>query len=249
MNPIRSPIDTFSNTFSSDQFALPDDANPSPPAGQQESNSPESNPAASHDSHSPRSQTHLTASATAGQNPRLNPRSCVTCRKRKVRCDKTEPCTNCRKAGIECIFPSPGRAPRRSKKPPDAELLARLKRLEGVVQKLGKGPDGEDLSPESGGDKSPEASKETSSTGGENSTARHNSQSEPVANHEGVTHGRNANTFCSIEAGNNSSPADKLERFKQFSPYKSQESGRLVVGEGRSRYVSNSFWAGLTEEV
>ena len=73
--------------------------------------------------------------------PPLNPRSCTTCRKRKVRCDKKHPCSNCSKAGIECIFPGPGRAPRRSRKPPDSELLARLRRLEGVVQHLGKGLD------------------------------------------------------------------------------------------------------------
>lgn len=73
--------------------------------------------------------------------PPVNPRSCTTCRKRKVRCDKRHPCSNCNKAGTECIFPGPGRAPRRSRKPPDTELLARLRRLEGVVQSLGKGID------------------------------------------------------------------------------------------------------------
>ena len=67
----------------------------------------------------------------------LNPRSCVTCRRRKVRCNKENPCSNCTRAGIECIFPGPGRAPRKSRKPPDAELLARLKKLEGVVTSLG----------------------------------------------------------------------------------------------------------------
>ena len=41
------------------------------------------------------------------------------------------------RAGIDCIFPGPGRAPRKSRKPPDAELLARLKKLEGVVTSLG----------------------------------------------------------------------------------------------------------------
>jgi hypothetical protein len=67
----------------------------------------------------------------------LNPRSCVTCRRRKVRCNKHNPCSNCVRAGIECIFPAPGRAPRRSRKPPEAELLARLKKLEAVVHSLG----------------------------------------------------------------------------------------------------------------
>lgn len=41
------------------------------------------------------------------------------------------------RAGIDCIFPGPGRAPRKLRKPPDVELLSRLKRLEGVVQSLG----------------------------------------------------------------------------------------------------------------
>src|SRR5436190_11438545 len=66
----------------------------------------------------------------------LNIRSCITCRRRKVRCDKQRPCSNCVKARVECIFPGPGRAPRKSKKSPDRELLARLRRLEGVVQSL-----------------------------------------------------------------------------------------------------------------
>ncbi|EXJ86279.1 hypothetical protein A1O1_06649 [Capronia coronata CBS 617.96] len=73
----------------------------------------------------------------ASSGPRLNPRSCVTCRRRKVRCNKQNPCANCVRAGIECVFPGPGRAPRKSRKPPDTELLARLQRLEGVVHSLG----------------------------------------------------------------------------------------------------------------
>ena len=54
-----------------------------------------------------------------------------------MRCNKENPCSNCTRAGIDCIFPGPGRAPRKSRKPPDAELLARLKKLEGVVTSLG----------------------------------------------------------------------------------------------------------------
>ncbi|KKA19657.1 C6 transcription factor, partial [Rasamsonia emersonii CBS 393.64] len=71
------------------------------------------------------------------QQPQLNPRSCVTCRRRKVRCNKRDPCSNCVKAGIECVFPGPGRAPRKPRRTPDAELLSRLRRLEGVVESLG----------------------------------------------------------------------------------------------------------------
>ena len=81
--------------------------------------------------------TAAPANVHAQSAPRPNPRSCVTCRRRKVRCNKENPCANCVRAEIECVFPGPGRAPRKSRKPPDAELLARLRRLEGVVNSLG----------------------------------------------------------------------------------------------------------------
>ncbi|KAL4881245.1 fungal-specific transcription factor domain-containing protein [Aspergillus karnatakaensis] len=63
-------------------------------------------------------------------------RSCITCRRRKVRCNKRSPCSNCTKAGIECIFPPPGRAPRKVKRPQaeNTELLSRLRQLESIVE-------------------------------------------------------------------------------------------------------------------
>lgn len=57
------------------------------------------------------------------------------------------PCSNCRRALIPCIFPAPGRAPRQQKPkdpnaPPktssqrEAELVKRLRKLEGIVEEL-----------------------------------------------------------------------------------------------------------------
>lgn len=80
------------------------------------------------------STTKYGPSSAAGPTP--NPRSCVTCRRRKVKCDKNNPCSHCVRAKIDCVYPGPGRAPRKSRKPPDAELLERLRRLEGVVSSL-----------------------------------------------------------------------------------------------------------------
>ncbi|POR37996.1 Putative transcriptional regulatory protein [Tolypocladium paradoxum] len=70
--------------------------------------------------------------------------SCVTCRRRKVKCDRRDPCANCVKNNIECHFPVTGRLPRRSRdpaswKPPSqrqSELLGRLRRLEDLVTEL-----------------------------------------------------------------------------------------------------------------
>ena len=218
-----NPVDTFSNTFSSDQYFADGKELSSSPSAAHEATSPDSSQSQGQGQKpSSPGQNGSITSPTSG----LNPRSCVTCRKRKVKCDKRQPCSNCQKAGIECVFPRPGRAPRRSKKPPDAELLARLRRLEGVVQKLGKGVDGEDSSP--GG--SPEASKDASES-------LQASQSQIDGSYD-----------CPIAA--KFSQMDPEARFKKFSAIGlEKEMGRLVVGEGRSRYVSNSFWAGLTEEV
>ena len=246
MDPIASPIDTFSNTFTSDQFVPSEELNISPTLGHQDATSPESNNATSHSPRSPPSQANQNTTNGGAPGPRLNPRSCVTCRKRKVRCDKIDPCTNCQKAGIECVFPQPGRAPRRSKKPADVELLARLKRLEGVVQKLGKGVDGEDIAT---GEKSPDASRHGAPSRRDTGNGQNGLRSESISNSDCPTQGRSASTLWNTETQRTSSPAEKLERFQQFSTFKSRESGKLVIGEGRSRYVSNSFWNGLTEEV
>src|SRR5882757_5176421 len=142
--------------------------------------------------------------------PRLNPRSCVTCRRRKVRCNKENPCANCVRAGIECVFPGPGRAPRKSKKPPDAELLARLRRLEGVVHSLGAQVD-------DNGIVSPTI------TGSADIRARFGD------GHQG-----------------DSPTSDRSDSKRQSLD---KNLGRLVINEDRSRYVSNAFWTGMSDEV
>ena len=149
----------------------------------------------------------------------LNPRSCVTCRKRKVRCDKRHPCINCNKAGIECIFPGPGRAPRRSRKPPDSELLARLRKLEGVVKDMGKEIE---LEEEDGAEREIGKPIVISGTLAEKDPGCSTSR-----------------FFNHLNQKDDEKGTAKL--VKDF--------GRLVVGEGRSRYVSNKFWTSLSEEV
>jgi hypothetical protein len=148
-------------------------------------------------------------SSGAGGPP--NPRSCVTCRKRKVKCDKKNPCSNCVRAKIDCIFPGPGRAPRKSKKPPDAELLERLRRLEGVVTSLNAQVEGHEL-------EAADREKERQSSTSEEPC--------PFAARNGAK----------VAADNS---VEGLEsRF-----------GRLLVEKGRSRYINNSFWASLSNEV
>ena len=66
----------------------------------------------------------------------LNKRSCIECRRRKTRCDKRYPCSRCTKTSKQCVFPHSRRA-RKMNGSTEAELTSRLRRLEGIVQKLG----------------------------------------------------------------------------------------------------------------
>ena len=141
--------------------------------------------------------------------------SCTERRRRKVKCDKKHPCSNCARAKIECIFPGPGRAPRKSRKPPDAELLERLRRLEGVVHTLNAQVEEHEQ----------EAAERERGSG-----SRQASVSEQCFNNSNVANSPSVVADNSVEG---------LEtRF-----------GRLVVDNGRSRYISNTFWASLNNEV
>ena len=156
----------------------------------------------------------LNGSARSGpshSSPHFATRSCVTCRHRKVRCGRSDPCSNCVKAGIECIFPAPGRERRDSRKPQDAELVARLKQLEGVIKSLGGQVDDE--------------------TGGQQDTGAVSDT------HEGSDVHRKE-----ISMNDNKSSAGSPNSVDKHL-------GRLVINDGQSQYVSDSFWANTGDEV
>jgi hypothetical protein len=151
--------------------------------------------------------------SSLGSSTQANARSCVTCRKRKVKCNKVQPCSNCARAKIECIFPGPGRAPRKSRKPPDGELMDRLRRLEGVVQSL-------------------------------NAQVEEHEQEAADRNQEQARSSEGTPDACPFSGRGSPSVA-------QDNSVEGLESrfGRLVVDQGRSRYINNSFWASLNNEV
>ncbi|KAJ5636624.1 uncharacterized protein N7484_009937 [Penicillium longicatenatum] len=163
-------------------------------------------------------------------------RSCVTCRRRKVRCNKRSPCSNCVKTNVECVFPPPGRAPRKSKRPPDAELLSRLRRLEGVIQHLS------DKTGEAGSVSSLSPIQTASSTLPSAAPTNTTANTSPPAS-------INPKTSVDFKAQNGVCPFEDNDP-KKLAPGKFEnEFGRLVIEEGRSRYVSNRLWASLGDEV
>jgi len=173
--------------------------------------------------------------SSSNVNPNLNPRSCITCRRRKVKCDKKQPCAHCVRAHIDCDFPSPGRAPRKPRKPQDSELIERIKKLEGMVRSLGvqarvQGEEvqngrEEETSPSTVTEGSAELKKEEELTREERIPKTHHELKE--IKQEKFDQDRKKSSVTGLE-----------NRF-----------GRLVVDEGRSRYINPSFWANLSNEV
>lgn len=152
---------------------------------------------------------------TTSSSPSL--RSCVTCRRRKVKCDKRLPCSNCVRGRIECLYPGPGRAPRRSRKPQDSELLERLRRLEGVVSSLNAQVEEHEH----------DAAEQTRST-------RQGSAQGPQQS----PHHTGPDNNDGLNVGSNMS-VDAL----------GTRSDRLVVENGKSRYITNGLWMSLNNEV
>lgn len=82
-----------------------------------------------------------------GPAPELKVWNCLNCRKRKVRCDRRDPCAHCTKSQLSCSFPVTGRTPTRRLahgqrreevgwKARQRELLDKLTYLENVLKEV-----------------------------------------------------------------------------------------------------------------
>ena len=58
------------------------------------------------------------------------------CARRKVKCDRQHPCSNCQKGRAECTYEAPP-PPKPRKRAADEDLLARLAQYEKLMQKNG----------------------------------------------------------------------------------------------------------------
>jgi hypothetical protein len=161
-----------------------------------------------------------------GPTPKL--RSCVTCRSRKVRCDKLSPCSNCRRANIACNFPSADRPPRWARRlertntaassakatqgpdPNVGQVMERVRNLESLVKEL------------SGQLEQANAAARSTASGSSPGSSPHDRDAD--------------------QQKDPSSTASTTGVQKQF--------GRMVIQDGsKSRYVSSGFWSRVNDEV
>lgn len=67
---------------------------------------------------------------------RVPRRVCIDCRRRKVGCDKKQPCQHCKKSGTECVYPPDNHTSDERQMFRDTGLLERLHRLEPMLKTL-----------------------------------------------------------------------------------------------------------------
>lgn len=72
-----------------------------------------------------------------GSGADLKDHSCLTCRQRKIKCDRRSPCSNCVKAAQQCTFVAPTRGKRKRTKPPREGLHAKVRRYEELLRSYG----------------------------------------------------------------------------------------------------------------
>jgi hypothetical protein len=76
---------------------------------------------------------------TMSSRPRTQPnrrieRSCAVCHRRKVRCNKTLPCSPCIRSGFECTYPIAGPPVRRAKKTTISDVASRISHMEKTLE-------------------------------------------------------------------------------------------------------------------
>ena len=75
-----------------------------------------------------------------GPNATINDQkrfSCLTCRQRKIKCDRRNPCSNCTRAARQCSFIPPVRGKPKGRTAPKEGLHAKLRRYEEMLKSYG----------------------------------------------------------------------------------------------------------------
>ncbi|KAF4120046.1 Fungal trans [Geosmithia morbida] len=155
-------------------------------------------------------------------------RSCVIYRRRKIRCDKLSPCTNCRLANIACVVPSANDKPPRwahrlerdggaGPVPSNAgvnQVMERLRTLESLVEELNG---------------QLEQARASANRGYEDASSASNQDSSKPQLTTGM-----------LESSSSTAGTSRLEK-----PF-----GRMMLQDSsRSRYVSNGFWSRISDEI
>lgn len=167
--------------------------------------------------------------------PIANHFSCVNCRRRKIKCNKSNPCTNCTKAHLRCIFPPPRRPGKGSN--PDPELLAKVRRLEDTISSLKLAAVEKDAQLVRLQSRSQQGQNQVTSP-----TVQLGSPVIPETSEISV-----ARKDVPVTAFDTHSPANSSSTNSQSTT--DWKSCKLVREKGRSIYIGNTFWTAVIAHV
>ena len=142
----------------------------------------------------------------------LKSHACVLCQRRKVKCDRRDPCGACRKARAQCEFRAPAPPRRRARKSVETVLIARIRRYEDLLKGYGV-------------------------------------QIEPLSSSAEAT--RQVENMDIVPKDSNSKPRRSPgQDLNTCRPSKEQitENGRMVMKNGKARYLENKLWTHLSDE-
>ena len=178
-----------------------------------------------------RAEKHATPPMSAqDREGSVKARSCVVCRTRKVRCDKRSPCSNCRRANIDCVFPSADRPPRWARR------LERLSANATAITNIAATPPDADMGVDKVLDRLRNIERVVSELSGQLQQAR-------AAATSPLNTPATSNPNRNVEQPRDPSPAT-------HSGNVHKDFGRLVSQDAsRRRYVSSGFWSRIDDEV
>ncbi|KAL7623184.1 hypothetical protein AAE478_006865 [Parahypoxylon ruwenzoriense] len=161
----------------------------------------------------------------------LQPYSCLQCKYRKVKCDRVDPCANCRKAGAGCVYRAPP-PPRGRRKRIHQEVLIER------GSSAGSRDDGALLQP------------------GEHVSEREQELLEKVRRYEDLLKGLGVVKRTTVDARDGKetdlSPRDQSTLTARMTArgldLTAAGDGKLVAKYGKSRYLDNNLWMIVTDE-
>lgn len=197
------------------------------------------------------------------KQPKTPKRVCTACRRRKVGCDKKQPCQNCKKAGNDCVYP-PSNDANAHQMIRDERLLEQLNRLEPMFKTLASYAD-RGMLPAVVGSMLPEAANNNHSSptpptpqhSAGSGSARDRPVYRPVGTQQTATqqtpsppgqHSQPQGSELTGGEGQSKSSKDKGTPGSAWSSL-GTSTGKLVKDDGRHRYVSGTFWESLHNEV
>ncbi|KAH6995261.1 hypothetical protein EDB80DRAFT_621855, partial [Ilyonectria destructans] len=190
--------------------------------------------------------------------PALNHFSCANCRRRKVKCNKTSPCTNCVRGRLTCVFPQP-RRPVRTDTNLESTLIARVQNLEEIINSLQLAMVEKDAQISRQKQQLQEQLQEKQE---QHQSQQPQLQQQVLQNnaqekHDDASRGHHSQSPARSESIQvvADRPPTQVDRFS-LSPHSTSgsqstpesDSGKLIRDEGRSIYI-NGTWAAIRAQV